>query len=650
MTQSLRRSLGCRSLFVLSLAALTTTITHGQAREPGPKMTRGNRVLEIVDVSAPAQVQLGQSFDVVVTAADHRGSGVVEIIVGDYVTRVPLNGRRELSTVVTVPPVRHAGPIPLRARVVALEGRSAGEPYVATIDTTLDHALADPPDPDIQLRMFRSMQSERDYAIRTGLLETLKPNVQVRAVDPRPWWTRWQDSNGPKRFDWSVCGVSTLNPSLPDAAGGILNCWLNLHPNVRNRIVWIEVDSNAGGLDVHGNVKGTVTKMPYSSWTVTMKLQLGAAFFYAYQYLHGGATWFNGQWLPPVPPNQMVLADQDSARTKILRDDAWALYLGTIAHSLALEIGGFVPWSITNYQPLDLDVLFNADSMLDPEWQDFMLNDEVHISGSAYWVSNMIAAPPTTTFEFLLENNAIRSTQLTTVEQYLAWARKALAHTGGYEDGMGGHTSGGQKAADAEAYWGYRGETPAAAVMSGTIFIAPGGGVHPLTSWVFGCPGVSYFTQAALRVVNIPVQIDNPAGVHTAPLFWTIDRALSHGDEVYGYGQAHATPMYPPGAILIPIATYDDWFYGAGQLGTAGIANVGRQVRYELPLTWLSDELLQRYCADKASNATHATGTVAKFFRDTTNNATVYSVTQLESMNLWQKLGAKAASLGYCSP
>ena len=77
--------------------------------------------------------------------------------------------------------------------------------------------------------------------------------------------------------------------------------------------------------------------------------------------------------------------------------------------------------------------------------------------------------------------------------------------------------------------------------------------------------------------------------------------------------------------------------------------NIDRVI-IETSVQYLSNELLTRYCSDKAANKTHANGSVYDFFTDggyyTANP--YYTVQQLEAMKLWDKLGAKAANLNYC--
>ena len=70
--------------------------------------------------------------------------------------------------------------------------------------------------------------------------------------------------------------------------------------------------------------------------------------------------------------------------------------------------------------------------------------------------------------------------------------------------------------------------------------------------------------------------------------------------------------------------------------------NVGRRPA-EIGVEYLADWLLKAYCDDLASNATHADGKVAESLSYS------YSLDELEAMQLWDKLAAKAAATGYCT-
>jgi hypothetical protein len=591
-----------------------------------------------------------------VTAEDDRGVGFVEVSYGGQFVRLAARGQRTFNGLVPFQPGINpnnsvgAATGVVRAVAYATDGVTMGTPVTRRVTRGPDDV--GPAATEQMLANYREMLGDAGYAERTGLLENIPGNPRLGS-DGRPWWIQWQANGGPKHFDWKTkCGYNNLwDGGLPDVEGKVLNCWLNLNPHVAANIVWAELDPNEGPRDQYGVQMGVVSQLSYQNWTPAMQQDLYFAFFYAFEYLHKGTSWFNGTYLPPYPQNLNTVADNDWVVTDLSHSDAWNLYIGTIAHSLALEIGGFVPWSVVNYKASDLAVLFNSVTMYSAGYRQWTASPGQKKSAAGYFIDNMIPAPPTTTFEFLLSQNAVLPSQLWTIGGYLEWARAAMAHTAAYLDGQNNVIlRDGNDGKSAQAYWGVRSATPASQLMKRTVFVDPDGYTYPPYAWVFGCIGVSYGTQAILRAVNIPVQPDHMPNLHTAPIFWTVGRALSHGDDVYGYGQHHATPDFPAHDILITTDTYNNWFYGPGMLGPAGVSNVSRQVDMELPLAWLPNDLLQAYCADQAANMSHANGAVAAYFRDPQHNVAVYTVPQLESLNLWQNLAQKANALGYCAP
>lgn len=432
-----------------------------------------------------------------------------------------------------------------------------------------------------------------------------------------PWWVRWQEGGGGPAFDWkAACGswIGSIGPF-----GEVLTCWLALHPQVAQHLVWEEVDPTSGA----------VTAKPYSAWTGEQKTQLNAAFYQAWAWLDGGLDWFGGEYLLDPPTNQITLLDCQEAVTGLTREQAWKLYLGTVAHSLALEIGGFVPWSIAGYAPVDLDVLLHAKSFFNAGKLEYFTKDcagsEVSFIGYSV-TADVLPAPATKTFEFLVEKDLIRPNHFDSVARLLTWARSHMLHI-----------IGGRDAANMEAFYAYRGTAPASRVFEGTVY------TDPYTSTVLGpagfspggCHGVSYLFEAMMRVANLPVQPLRICG-HRVPLFGTIGHTLSHGDDIYD-GWAKVEPAFPAGLLLISNYTFNFWLAGSG----GDCANIGRRPA-EIARQLLPNELVQLYCDDEANGLSHADGTVYDTFD------TWYDVPSLEAFGLWTKLATKAAQLGYC--
>ena len=638
-----RKCFGGPCTFTLVLLSFVACAASPLARQRESRDQREGP--QIVLLTAPGWVEIDRSFKVAVTAADPRGVAAIELEFNGQLASIAGRGQGLVSGVGTFR-ARLGGRNELSVVAVRSDGRARSLPSIRHISLGSNDS-----GPSVAIsRAYFDQLSDTGYSARTGALGNPSVGLVPIRVDGRPWWTRWTTAHGPKPFDWQTnCPAIVGAPQGITPFGEVLECWLALHPNVASGIVWEALDPHAGVLDEFNVYEGVVTPQGYADWTDEMKTEFHVAFYFAWEWMHDGLGFFNGEYLPPVPDNLLApLADHDSTFTVIDHDVAWKLYLGTIAHSLAVEIGGFVPWSISAYSPGDLSVLFNSASMFVPSYGRWYLPDNVTIrSATGYFVDEIIIAPPTMNFEFMVSQDMIRPTQYQTVGQYLDWGRENVIHTGQHTLGNV-IISDGRDAISAESYWGYRGLTPASRVIDPppTIY----GEVH--ASWLFGCPAMSRFTQELLRAVNLPAQT-SVANVgqtgHTVPFFWTIGYTMSHGDDMYDARLIKSTPQFPASHLLIPIATFNNWFWGPGLLGPDGSANVGRQL-IELGLEFLPDVLVQDYCADKAANLSHANGSVAEFFRSDYYNATYYTPAQLAAKGLWTKLGAKAAAMGLCAP
>ncbi len=265
----------------------------------------------------------------------------------------------------------------------------------------------------------------------------------------QPWWYSYlsliEDNGEPPEIKWELaCG--TL-----DDTGKLLSCFLKLNPKVRDSIVWVDADPN-----FH-----TVIERTYTQWSPARKQQLNTAFFHAFQWMKGGLQTFNGTMLLDPPINQLLQPDAAPAQTGLATDAAWQLYLNTIAHSLAVEIGGFVPWSITGYTTDELQTLFHSKYMFNAGW----LNSWANYPDPTPWfgyqpAGDTMEAPPTTFFQFLVDNDMIRGNHEATIERLIDWSRFHLLHILDWED---------ISALAFEGWWDYRGASPASRILAGTI-------------------------------------------------------------------------------------------------------------------------------------------------------------------------------------
>ncbi len=376
----------------------------------------------------------------------------------------------------------------------------------------------------------------------------------------------------------------------------ILDKWLAQHPTVSEAIIWETADG----------------PQPYSTWPVEKRDQLRKAFPFGYPF----------QLVDP-PPNMRNLGDYDYPGTFLSEEHAWALYLNHVAQSLANEFWNAFGWSLEDLSAENLSIMLDSRSFFSwsPTTDNYVLFG--HIGGRA------LPAPPDQVYAFLSTNNLIAEDRIQTIGRLLNWCRHNLTHF-----------SGGVETLNMEYQWQYRGYPPVSRILEGTPNTNPTPGYtdDELKHRTAGCHGTNGFLRAVLRVVNIPVLYQRPPNSgHATPVFPSEGKYLSHGDDPYS-SLTKATPEYPAVDLLIDQAQYDAWF-------PDGVAdpnvNVGRQV-YELALIHLPDYLLHLHCADIAAGQSHDQSYVYGVFDH------LYTVTELEAMNLWGRLDQKVDSFGGC--
>ncbi len=389
-----------------------------------------------------------------------------------------------------------------------------------------------------------------------------------------------------------------------------VDTWLASHPNVRDAIVWERSDG---------------VRVPYSAWGRSQG-ELAQAYADAY---HGVPT-----GLPKVPTNI-----GKPGTTVLSASEAWHFYLAHVAHSLAVELRGDLPWSLTNMPWLELAVLFDSSQYFD--WNQ---------AAGGYQLGSMTGfstfAPPDFVYGFLQANaipNALMlpagqsdpkvvtaARQRATVA-LLDWCGDKLSHFFDKTD-----------SANLLLHWQYDGGPPVARIIEGTINpnFSP-----TMRHWTAGCFGTTAFLRAVMRTMNMGVQVYGTyASGHTIPHFMALDAYLGHGDDPYtstadfservvGAGLA-----YPRAELLLDAATHDTWFTQAMPYDQS-LANVGRRVN-ELVLKYLPLGLMVAAINDEWTKADHASGTVYDGLKLN------YSLAQLEAMDLWGKIDAKIAAQG----
>ncbi len=417
------------------------------------------------------------------------------------------------------------------------------------------------------------------------------------------------------------CGTDPITSPM------LLDCWLNGFPYGKP------------GHDIALSIRWEVApnqEVPWAQWEDWRKQDLRQAFLAAWKWHQGGFSSYSGTPLPDPLPNQQVLADADGPTTLLDENtEAWPMFIATIAQSLAAEIGGWVPWSLREYDKQQdfeslQDLLSGSKMFRRPSLNP---NDYYYSPTPGLWPRDFsLPAHPTVTFAFLHTHGLIAPTQYQTVGRVLDWSRNLA------------HYFGGASALNMEYHWAYRGLPPVSRVLSGTLLTDPqyAGQFPDPEHWTAGCYGTSAFLQSLLRAINIPVDTLSGSAdtcYHTMPYFRTLHMYLSHGDDPYTLADRQAT--YPAEQLLISEGTWKAWFQ-SGDADTS-CSNVGRRPT-ELAVWNFSPPLYVGYCSDVATNKDHASGYVyTVFFQQT------FTVQQLEATNLWGRLDAAVQAAGGCA-
>jgi hypothetical protein len=423
----------------------------------------------------------------------------------------------------------------------------------------------------------------------------------------------------------------TMPPTMPT-----LEQWLTDHPHVADHIVWEMPNLLTPPSSV---------ALPWAEWPDSYKQKLQDNFHLYGKWNEVFSKWrkkwttsdFNPStvhyfkvpsttidadpWPVKDPPENLHIGD---GWTIMDSPAAFDLYIKHVAMILAVEIGHFVPWSILKYDRPSVRQLLDGRKTF--KWQlggpEFGgINKTGHLL-----TTYVVPAPPTITASFLGIHRLIGKTPFNTIYLVLNWARSNLHHFAGGEVASGKQLG--------EVYWQYKGTTPVSRMINGTeASEAVGGywskGIH---HWTAGCPGTTGFLREVLRVVNIPVQ-EIDVG-HKLPHFTSVGLALSHGDDPY-----ELAPEIPIDELPISQSTFKAWFLDDPN----PTHNVSRRVA-ELTLQYLPLQLLDKRCLDiSKGNTDHANSTVyLGYFTG------VYSVAELEALQLWEKMDEKINSLGGC--
>jgi hypothetical protein len=380
---------------------------------------------------------------------------------------------------------------------------------------------------------------------------------------------------------------------LGHASPSNLSQWLREHPGVKRNLRW----EMPGG-----------TVLDYNHWDATLKQTLQDRID---EILSGS---------PPAiadpPPLAITPSGTQPSETRFTESTAKSIFLVNAARSIVSD--GELPWKVGELNDAELTELFDSRWLFN--W---------NASKSAYlvvWSVHGRDTPgdPNAIHAFLKTNNLIGESRVETVQRLLDWSRGLV------------HYLGDDTAANYINQWQYAGYPPVSRILSGTV--RTDDPFAFLNHYTAGCWGTSGFFSLMLRTVNIPANLAT-AGSHAMPRFIHEQLYLSHGDDPYALRNS---PWIPIAEVPISATQFNTWF-GPGTSFDTQNHNISRRVG-ELTVQYLTDYTVRTHCQDVAAGLPHASSLVyASLSR-------WYTVADLEAVNLWGRLDAKAVELGYCTP
>jgi len=137
-------------------------------------------------------------------------------------------------------------------------------------------------------------------------------------------------------------GIITIDaPESPSPQAGPLDLWLHRHPAVAFHLTWNDGERERS----------------YSAWPADMRAALGSAVDAA-RSGHPSRTDD-----PPANAWRRPSDDPETVHTAFAPEVARALYVATVAHSLAIEIDRRVPWSLDDLNGDELEALLASSSL-----------------------------------------------------------------------------------------------------------------------------------------------------------------------------------------------------------------------------------------------------------------------------------------------
>ena len=326
-----------------------------------------------------------------------------------------------------------------------------------------------------------------------------------------------------------------------------LAAWLTAHPTIAAAIKWQFQPANPANVyapPAEGD------KLPWASWSASQKADLNQAYLDMVDWYSQGAPQVamtpGGPDLTDQPINNHPSANSDGTSTLewVSPTYMWKLYVAHVAFSLLLETSQQVPWSVTDYPDATLKWIFDSASM---GWYlangNFSLGTYSGAGRPALRTDNRPRtsfADPRWTYPWLKQAGIVGTTRLATIGKTLDWMRQNMTHFFG-SDEFGTDWD----------IWQYRGYSPISQIVNGTV--DTDNPTYGLRHWTAGCHGSTGFLNAALRVLNIPVQPIWVCG-HELVYFMSEDRYLDHADDPYN--QTVRASSSPSVLLLIDSPTW----------------------------------------------------------------------------------------------
>jgi hypothetical protein len=214
-----------------------------------------------------------------------------------------------------------------------------------------------------------------------------------------------------------------------------------------------------------------------------------------------------------------------------------------------------VPWSVTGYSTDALKWLFDSATMawLMPSGS-YAMGTYENAGLPTLMTDNRprtTFADPRWTYPWLQQALLVGASRSATIGNVLEWMRYNLTHFYGTSEDPN------EDFGTDFAVWQYRGYSPISQIVAGTVDSRyPALGVQ---HWTAGCHGSIGFLNAALRVLNIPVQPIWACG-HEMGYFMSEDLYLDHGDDPYNAVVRASDPSLSILLLLINQATYQSRF------------------------------------------------------------------------------------------